>query len=160
MAYKVFISYSTNDFPIVEHVRRVLTNPAVEVFIAEYSVSPGSKLADTIVTAIKNCDLFVLLWSRNSISSEYVPQEIGVARGHNKYMLPIVLEDGLQLPGFIKELKYLPAYRDRAESLIWLQQHIFDRAETQQQQQTNEQQTNAVVLLGLGAVLAWLFSQK
>ncbi len=69
-------------------------------------------------------------------------------------MLPIVLEDGLQLPGFIKELKYLPAYRDPAESLIWIQKHIFDRADTQQQQ------TNAVVLLGLGAALAWLFSQK
>jgi LPXTG-motif cell wall-anchored protein len=75
-------------------------------------------------------------------------------------MIPIVLEDGLQLPGFIKELKYLPAYRDPAESLIWLQEQIFDRAENQQQQQTNEQQTNALVLLGLGVALAWLFSQK
>ena len=153
MAYKVFISYSTNDFPIVEHARRLLTNPAVEVFIAEYSVSPGSQLNNTIVTAIKNCDLFVLLWSRNSKFSEYVPQEIGIARGNNKPMLPITLEDGLQLPGFIKELKYLPAYRDPAESLIWLQQYIFARAEKQQQ-------TNALVLLGLGVALVWLFSQK
>lgn len=153
MAYKVFISYSTNDFPIVEHVRRLLTNPAVEVFIAEYSVGPGSQLNDTIVTAIKKCDLFVLLWSRNSKFSEYVPQEIGIARGDNKPILPIVLEDGLQLPGFIKELKYLPAYRNPAESLIWLQQNIFNRAEKQQQ-------TNALVLLGLGVALVWLFSQK
>lgn len=155
MAYKVFISYSTNDFPIVEHVRKLLTNPAVEVFIAEYSVSPGSQLTNTIVTAIKNCDLFVLLWSRNSRSSEWVTQEIGIARGDDKSMIPIVLEDGLQLPGFIKELKYLPAYQDPAESLVWLQQNIFDRAENQQQQQTN-----ALVLLGLGVALAWLFSQK
>jgi len=153
MAYKVFISYSTNDFPVVEHVRRLLTNPPVEFFIAEYSVSPGSQLNETIVTAIKNCDLFVLLWSRNSQFSDYVPQEIGIARGNNKPILPIVLEDGLQLPGFIKELKYLPAYRNPAESLLWLQQHILARAEKQQQ-------TNALVLLGLAAGLVWLFIQK
>ncbi len=153
MAYKVFISYSTNDFPIVENVRRLLTNPGVEVFIAEYSVSPGNQLNNTIVTAIKNCDLFVLLWSRNSKFSEYVPQEIGIARGNNKPIFPIVLEDGLELPGFIKELKYLPAYRNRAESLIWLQQNIFSRADKQQQ-------TTAWVLLALGLALVFLLSQE
>lgn len=153
MVYKVFISYSTNDFPIVEHVRMLLTNPAVEVYIAEYSVEPGSQLNNTIVAAIKNCDLFVLLWSRNSKISEYVPQEIGIARGNNKPILPIVLEEELQLPGFVKELKYLPAYRNPAESWIWLQQNIFNRAEKQRQK-------NALVLLGLGVALVWLFSQE
>ena len=153
MVYKVFISYSTNDFPVVEDVRKLLTNPAVEVFIAEYSVSPGSPLNNTIVTAIKNCDLFVLLWSRNSKFSDYVPQEIGIARGNNKPILPIVLEKGLKLPGFIKELKYLPAYRNPAESLIWLKKHIFTRAEKQEQ-------TNALVSLGLGVMIVYLLSRK
>ncbi|MFC1508333.1 toll/interleukin-1 receptor domain-containing protein [Candidatus Omnitrophota bacterium] len=153
MAYKVFISYSTNDFQIVENVRKLLTNPEVEVFIAEYSVIPGIQLDESIVKAIKKCDLFVLLWSRNSKFSEYVLQEIGVARGDDKPILPIVLVDGLQLPGFIKDLKYLPAYREPAESLIWLQQHIFAHAD-------KHRQTNAFVLLCLGGLLVWLFSQK
>jgi hypothetical protein len=153
MAYKVFVSYSTNDFPTVEHVRRLLASPEVEVFIAEYSVSPSQPLDDNIVAAIKACDLFVLLWSRNSKASEWVPQEIGIARGNDKTILPIVLEDGLNLPAFIRDLKYLPAYRNPSESFIWLQQNVFTRAEKQQQ-------TSALVLLGLGAVLVWLFTQK
>jgi len=153
MAYKVFISYSTNDFPLVEHVKRLLTNPALEVFIAEYAVTPGRQLNNTIVNAIKNCDLFVLLWSQNSKFSEYVPQEIGIARGNDKPIIPIVLERELQLPGFIKELKYLKAYSNPAESWIWLQQNILNRAKKQKQ-------TNALVLLGLSAALVWLFSQK
>ncbi len=153
MAYKVFISYSTNDFPLVEHVRRLLTNPAVEVFIAEYSVAPGTPLAQNIISAIKTCDLFVLLWSRNSESSEWVPQEIGIARGGDKTILPLVLEDGLGLPGFIKELKYFQAYCNPSDSLTWLQNHIFARAEKQQK-------INAVALLGLAALVVWLFSQK
>lgn len=153
MPYKVFISYSTNDFPLVEHVRRLLVNPEVEVFIAEYSVSAGAKLAEGITDAIKKCDLFVLLWSRNSESSEWVPQEIGIAHGNNKLILPIVLENRLQLPGFIKELKYLPAYRNPSESLIWLQRNIFSRAEEQQQ-------TKGLALLGIGAAIVWLLSQE
>ena len=97
--------------------------------------------------------MFVLLWSLNSKFFTYVPQEIGIACGNDKIILPIVLEHGLQLPGFINDLKYLPAYRDPAESLIWLQQHIFASAEKQQQ-------TNALVLFGLGTALVWLLSQK
>ena len=153
MAYKVFISYSTNDFPIVEHVRRLLAGPELEVFIAEYSVEPGAVLDQAILSAIKTCDLFVLLWSRNSRGSEWVPQEIGAARGDGKTILPIVLEDGLSLPAFISDLKFLPAYRNPSESFIWLQQNVFQRAQKQQK-------TNALALLGLGAVLVWLFTQK
>lgn len=153
MAYRVFISYSTNDFPIVEHVRRLLTSPEVDVFIAEYSVSPSQVLDEKVLAAIKSCDLFVLLWSRNSMASEWVPQEIGVARGVDKTILPIVLEDGLNLPAFIRDLKYLPAYRNPAESYLWLQQHILSKAQKQQQ-------TSALVLLGIAAALLWLLSQK
>ena len=121
--------------------------------LLKYSVSPGQPLDDNIIAAIKACDLFVLLWSRNSKASEWVPQEIGIARGNDKTILPIVLEDGLNLPAFIRDLKYLPAYRNPSESFIWLQQNVFVRAQKQQQ-------TNGLVLLGLGAVLVWLFSQK
>jgi 5S rRNA maturation endonuclease (ribonuclease M5) len=156
MSYKVFISYSTKDLSIVEDIKRVLTKPEVEVFIAEDAISPGNRLNDTIVDEIKNCDMFVLLWTRNSKSSEYVQQEIGIARGNNKTIFPIVLETGLQLPAFIKELKYLKAYGttdEIAESLKRFQKNIFSRSEKQQL-------TNALVLLVLGVVLLWLLSQK
>lgn len=153
MAYNVFVSYSTNDFPVVEHVRRLLTSPEVNVFIAEYSVSPSTPLNESILQAISSCDLFVLLWSRNSKASDWVPQEIGVARGKGRTILPIVLEDGLQLPGFISDLKYLPAFRNPAESYLWLQQNIFARAQKQQQ-------ASALGILGLAVAFIWLLNQK
>lgn len=153
MAYKVFISYSSKDLSIVKEARKLLTNPLVEVFIAEYSVRAGSVLNNEIIQAIKNCNLFVLLWSRNSKASEYVQQEIGVARGNDKNILPIVLSKRLKLPAFIKELKYLRAYDKPRRSLNWLQKHIFDRAEKQRQKDT-------LILIGLGALLVWLFSRE
>jgi hypothetical protein len=141
------------DLQIVKYVKKLLQiNPAVDVFIAEYSVSAGSPLDETIINAIKNCDSFVLLWSQNSkfSESEYVPQEIGIAKGSHKTIFPVVLEDGLQLPGFIKELKYLPAYRDPKESLLRLRQDVFTRVE-------NQQQIGFLILL---IAALWLFNQK
>lgn len=157
MTYKVFISYSTNDLPIVSNVKRLLeTNPVVEAFIAEYSISPGSHLDESIVNAIKDCDLFILLWSRNSCSSEYVRTEVGIARGKEKTILPIVLEKNLELPPFIRDLKYLGAYRNPEESLTWLQTHVFTCV--------NRKQMNGFALFALGVVLGaaliWLLSRE
>lgn len=92
MALKVFISYSTKDIQTVDFVRSILAGAPVEVFVAEYSVAPGTPLSPAIVTAIKQCNLFILLWSHNSRTSEWVPQEIGIAKGRNKQIIPVVLQ--------------------------------------------------------------------
>jgi len=149
MAYKVFVSYSTKDIQVVQFVKQSLENSIVEVSVAEYSVFPGEQLNTGIIDAIKNCDLFVLLWSRNAKYSDYVPQEIGVARGYSKTILPVVLEDGLQLPGFINDLKYLPAYYNPMESIAWLRQYVFAKGEEKQQQESALMLFGAVLIVGL-----------
>ena len=89
----------------------------VEVFVAEHSVSPGEHLSAKISSAISACDLFVLLWSANAKASEWVPQEIGKAHSLNKQILPLVLAEGLHLPGFMSDLKYLAMYDNPESSL-------------------------------------------
>ena len=94
MAYNVFISYSNKNLHIVEWAYKTLTQPGVtEVFAAEYSVIPSQALNENIIQAVKNCDLFVLLWSHDARASDYVPQEIGLAVASNKVILPVVMED-------------------------------------------------------------------
>jgi hypothetical protein len=153
MAYKVFISYSTRDLASVEQVRNVLANQEVQVFIAEYSLPPGKSLSLEIQQAISECDLFVLLWSKNSKASEWVPQEIGIAKGQNKAILPIVLDNSLQLPAFISDLKYLDATQNANQAYLWLQKNVFQRLEKQQR-------LNALFGLGIAATLVWLFSKE
>lgn len=153
MAYKVFISYSTKDFPLVDSVRNILQHSSVEVFVAEYSVVPGRSLPAEIVAAIKNCNLFILLWSKNSKESEWAPQEIGIAISEKKQILPVVLHQNISLPGFISNLKYLPLYKNPDNALSWLQANVFEQAQ-------KKEQTDGLVWLGLGAAVIWLFSQK
>ena len=102
MVYNVFLSYSTKDFPSVDTLRNFLQLPEVNCFVSEYSVTPGVPLAPTIQIAIRACDLFIVLWSKNAAASEWVPQEIGLARGSNKPILPFVLEEGSTTARFYK----------------------------------------------------------
>jgi hypothetical protein len=155
MAIKVFISYSTTDISIAENVCNMLTSPDVEVFIASYSVQPGESLAVKILEAIRNCDIFVLLWSNNSKESNWVSQEIGVARGLDKVILPVVLNAGLTLPGLISELKYLEAVQNPSESLLWLQQYVNSHFTEQQQKQNRN-----MAILGILVLVIIFLNQK
>ena len=152
MSYKVFISYSTKDLPKVNHIRSMLEHSAIEVFVAEYSLLPGQPLSEHIINAIKNCNLFILLWSSSARESEWVPQEIGIAKSAEKTILPVVLEQGLTLPGFISNLKYLNVYQDPERALEWLQVNVFKQAE-------EKQKNEGLVWLGIGAAVLWLASK-
>jgi hypothetical protein len=112
MPYEVFVSYSSTDLETATALRTWIQHAGAQAFIAEYSVLPSQALAATIENAIRRCDLFVLLWSGNAAKSAWVPQEIGMARGLSKPILPIVLHEGAAPPAFIGDLKYLPLYPD------------------------------------------------
>jgi len=98
-------------------LQQALTGTGVEVFVAEHSVLPSQGLGSTISQAIAGCDLFVLIWSTNAKASEWVSQEIGQAHSLGRTILPLVLTEGLALPGFISDLKYLPVYKDPQQAI-------------------------------------------
>jgi hypothetical protein len=152
MAFKVFISYSTRDSTRTEQVKQLLAATGAQVFVAEYSVVPGTELARAIINAIKSCDLFVLLWSHHAKKSEWVPQEIGIAKGCNKPVIPVVLHPSADLPGFLKGLKYLPLYKDPRKALAWLQTNVAAQA-------AEKHNLEGVAWLGVAGVLLWLLAQ-
>ena len=163
MSFNVFISYSTQDLEHVDRLRQQLEATPVAVFIAEHSVHPGNELSSKISKAIQECDLFVLLWSSNAKNSDWVSQEIGRADALGKKILPLMLTEGLSLPGFINGLKWLPVFSNPKFALEQARQIIaseyqlkIDIAHLQKEQE----QKNALALMGIGALLLWAFSQK
>ena len=160
--FNVFVSYSTLDLPDVALLKESLKDSSVNVFVAEDSIKPSGKLADEISSAIATCDLFVLVWSENAENSEWVPQEIGRAHQLGKKILPIVLTEGLNLPGFITDLKFLDAFSNKSKAIASAQNLILDEFLKKQQAtaaRQKEQNTNATALLALGAFAFWLFSK-
>jgi hypothetical protein len=156
MPYNVFVSYSTKDIPDVAKLRSFLQIPDVACFISEYVVTPGAPLAPTIQNAIQNCDLFILLWSKNAAASEWVPQEIGIAHAWQRPILPFVLEPNVSLPGFISGLRYVPAYQNSQQAMFMLREIVIRNSLVKQNQQNveslakqNQQNVGVLVLGGL-----------
>lgn len=159
--FNVFVSYSTHDLAQVSQLQQQLLGSPIEVFVAEHSVSPSQDLAQTINMAIEQCDLFVLLWSKNAETSAWVPQEIGKATALKKNILPLVLDDGMQLPGFIQNLKYLPIHSNPAAALEQARKIIFEAYEQKAKRAAAAAQAekDKLAMMGIGALLFWVFSK-
>lgn len=158
--FKVFVSYSTHDLPNVTELQQNLAETGVEVFVAEHSVIPGETLTDKISSAIATCDLFVLIWSVNAKNSEWVSQEIGKAHSLKKPILPLVLTEGLTLPGFISKLKYLSVYKDPDAANQQARTIILNGLNAKRILTAKQKQSEAMGWIGLTAFFVWAFSQK
>lgn len=151
MNYSVFISYSTKDLSVVNYVKNLLENYSIQVYVAEYTAPPGVDLTNHIKNSITSCDLFILLWSSNSKNSEWVTPEIALASANNKTIIPVVLEPNLELPVFIKNLKYLEAYTNPQQAFEYLRRYVYEAAD-------KKSRVDGLVMLGLGAAFLYLLT--
>lgn len=158
--FKVFVSYSTKDLKNVTELQQSLVGTGVEVFVAEHSVSPSESLPEKISSAIAGCDLFILIWSRNAKSSDWVSQEIGKAHSLNKAILPLVLDQDLSLPGFISHIKYLPVFENAQVAMAQAQTIVLKHFQAKQDAIRQKEQESTRNFLVLGGLVFWLFSQK
>lgn len=92
--YKVFISHSTRDQGLVIALSNLLAKFDLEVFVAEWYLTPGALLDNKISEQIENSDCVVVLLTRDGVRSNWVQQEIGYALKTNKDLIPIV-ENGI-----------------------------------------------------------------
>lgn len=128
MTYRVFVSYSSRNLDVVERAQDLWEGDGVRVFVAEHSVAPGEPLGDSIADGIRKSDLFVLFWSRYAEDSDWIPQEIGIAKEAGKQIIPVVLDEGTEPPAFIRDLKYLPAHDGTEQALRAIRDDVQGRA--------------------------------
>ncbi|MEC4686651.1 MAG: toll/interleukin-1 receptor domain-containing protein [Nitrospirota bacterium] len=164
MQYKIFVSYSTHDIEQVGLLRQQLKGTPIDVFVAEHSVQPSENLGEKISMAIEECDLFVVLWSQNAQNSSWVSQEIGRAGALKKIVLPLVLTEGIALPGFISNLKYLPVYKDPEGAVVKAREIIVSSYNKKahalaQIEKKKQKDKEALALMGIGAFVLWAFSK-
>jgi len=95
MAYKVFISHSTRDQGLVISLANLLSKFGVEVFVAEWYLTPGERLDRKVFEQIEKSDCVVALLTRNGIRSNWAQQEIGYALRRPKMVLIPLVEKGI-----------------------------------------------------------------
>ena len=118
--HDVFISYSTKDHVQAETVRNVLENNGIPCWMAPRDIPGGSNYTKEIPSAIRGCQVFVLILSENSQNSHWVLKELDSAVNCGKVILPFMLENCQLNDEFnflLTGAQRYEAYQKKADSL-------------------------------------------
>jgi hypothetical protein len=96
----IFISYAHKDQAFV---RRMVSTLEAEGFSVwwDHTIPPGQSWDSFIARGIKEAKAAIVVWSQNSVDSEWVKEEAQLARGSGKY-LPVTIDGGEPPMGFTR----------------------------------------------------------
>lgn len=93
MAHDVFISYSHHDKAAADAVCAKLEQHHVRCWVAPRDVVPGVEWGASIIQAINNCRVMVLVFSSNANRSPQIHREIERAVNKGVIIVPLRIED-------------------------------------------------------------------
>jgi regulation of enolase protein 1 (concanavalin A-like superfamily) len=112
MTHDVFISYSSKDKTVADAVCATLENQGIRCWIAPRDVAPGQSWAGSIVEALNESKVFVLVFSDGSNKSSQVTREVGEAVDNGIPIVPLRIEDvepSREMRYYIKSIHWLDA---------------------------------------------------
>ena len=118
---RVFISYSSVDRGFVEQLIRDLQANGITPWYDQWEMIPGESLTWKIGNAILDNDRMVTIMSPNSVASEWVQRELGVAlerefRERSVQVIPALIED-CTIPAFLRDKVYADFRSDYRKGL-------------------------------------------
>lgn len=91
MDHRVFLSHSSADHAIAEAICNKLEGNGIRCWIAPRDIHT-TDWADSIMKGLQQCDVFVVVISRNSINSAEVTKEVTEATHVCRYILPFKVD--------------------------------------------------------------------
>ncbi len=119
MISRVYIAHSQEDEELALQLSRALWRVGLESYAALYSLAPAVSLADRVAFGMHNSECLVGLLTREGSRSPTVGQEIGLARGLDLLVIPL-LEEKAKLPFLIEHLLPLSFSREKYSDAIGL----------------------------------------
>jgi predicted nucleotide-binding protein len=116
VAMKVFLSHSSKDNEFAKQIKETLKG-LCDVYIASDDRQPGQYLSKKIEDNIRSSSFFIALITKDAFESQWVNQEIGLAKNCKINIIPIV-EQGIRPPGILEGLEYIEFNRNNTEVTI------------------------------------------
>lgn len=108
MLSNVFISYTEADRAAALATQAALREGGVSAFMAANSIEPGAPWPAELDRAIRTADLVLVLASRAACQSPWVLNEVGVAIGARRKIIPVVWDmPSSELPAMMAGLQAL-----------------------------------------------------
>jgi hypothetical protein len=92
---QVFISHAKDDIEIARELENMLFDKSVSTFIA-INIQPGNKWEEELKSEIYASDELLLIWSPNSMESDWVMLEVGAAWAMDKRIRTAVINGDLK----------------------------------------------------------------
>ena len=119
--HDVFISYSSKDYNVAKAVCHRLEENNIRCWIAPRDIKPGDIWADAINHAIKHSKVFVLIFSKNSNSSNQVSKELTLAVNSHLMIFPLKIAEVLPTGAFeyyLSDTHWLDAINEPLDNSI------------------------------------------
>lgn len=116
----VFISYSTKNSDVANLVHSYLESNGIPCWIASRNIEGGESFAAQIVDAIYDCSAFVMIASDHSNDSGHVGNELSLAFGQKKKIIPFRVSDfSLSKSNlyFLQQAQWINAFDNMNEGL-------------------------------------------
>lgn len=115
----VYISYAHEDSDLVDQIACILDELGIEYFLDRKVIQWGDSIAAKVREGLARSLAIIVVISEQSLSSYWVPFEIGHAIALGKDVLPFVTSPDLRVPQHLHDLNYvtdLDAVRDHFTS--------------------------------------------
>lgn len=112
---EIFLSHASPDKPMADSLCRLIEEEGVGCWIAPRDILPGDDYGESIIRAIEQTSVTVLLLSSHSNSSVHVVHEVERATSKRKRVVPVRLEDVLpdkSLELHLSTAQWLDSYRE------------------------------------------------
>jgi hypothetical protein len=103
----VFISYSHTDKKFADDLARRLDRARIQYFLDTESIAPGQKIDKSVYDALNHASHMIVLISPALTKSAWVPYEMGYAMAREIIVIPYLMHESMEAPGFIANYKYL-----------------------------------------------------
>jgi hypothetical protein len=114
--FRLFISHTSEYRVLAGGLRDALGGWRVECFVAHSTIEPTEEWIDVIERALRTCDALVALITEDFMASRWCDQEVGVAYGLGKLIVPI--RTGADPYGFIGRYQAVSFNREREDAYL------------------------------------------
>jgi hypothetical protein len=103
---RTFISYSRINQEFALKLARELRASKFAVWLDQLDIPTGARWDNELEKALNECEIFLVILTPASITSENVKDEIGFAIDHGKHILPVLLDE-CEIPLRLRRLQYV-----------------------------------------------------
>lgn len=101
-----FISYSRDDKSFAQQIAATLDRCDTQYFLDTADVAWGDPVLSSVKHGLTECSSVIVIVSPASLSSQWVPYEVGFSSALGKKILPFLTRSNLEMPAFLRSLHY------------------------------------------------------